>query len=494
MNMNKALKRTSIAATLFILALMINLNYLQGTQADSLQKNPLNSRQYSHIFEVPRGQIIAADGTVLAWSQQAPNQIGRTKKYQRFYKDGQIFFPVTGYFASTGLTAGLESAYNGMLSGLDKSQSPQSWFDQFVGKPKQGANVYTTIDPKAQKVAYKKLQEQTDRRGGAVVIDIKTGAIKVAASYPSFDTNTVAGTTTPKQAADAFNAMTKQGNLKQGDINRAYGELFPPGSSFKTVVAATAFETGQYNENSNTPTPWTAKIPQSTNVVPNDPGSQCNAPNGQPLILSFAQSCNTTFAILGQQILGGQKVEDQAVKFGFTNKIEIEPDLKAAASIYPYDKGPDKVFLGSFGQGDTRATPLQMAMVAAAVANNGDMMKPYMVQNVKTNGGETLYSADPTSYGKPISSNTASQLQDMMKAVVANGTATGLRGSGLAGKTGTAELAGNNRGLWFIGYAPDNDPKIAFAVMIEGTKGDFGATKSGPVAKAIADQVLADMK
>jgi peptidoglycan glycosyltransferase len=495
MNMNNALKRTSIAATFLIVLAMINLNYLQGSQADKLQKNPLNARQYTDIFNHPRGQILAGN-EVLAYSQPSDGPNGKSKKYQRFYgKDGAIFFPVTGYFASTGLTTGIEQSYNGMLNGTDKQESPQSWFDSFVGKQRKGANVYTTIDPQAQKIAYKKLGDETDRRGAAVVMDISTGAIKVAASYPAFDPNSVAGTNDGKQANDSFTKEQKKLSMA-GDLNRAYNELFPPGSSFKSVVAATALENG-FTKDTSVPAPYQAPIPQSTLLVSNDSNSPpCNG--NFPLIDTFAASCNTAYALLGQQTLGPQKVETQAEKFQFAHQIEVEPGLKSAASSYPYKEPAPKVFLGSFGQGETKATPLQMAMVAAAIGSgDGTIMKPYMVQNVKTVDGNDLYTANPSEIGpKAIGSNTAGQLQDMMRAVVnsPNGTATNLQGDNIAGKTGTAELSGNNRGLWFVGFAPADKPKIAFAVMIEGTKGDFGATKSGPVAAAIVKQVLADEK
>lgn len=496
MNMNSALKRTSIAATFLVVLLMINLNYLQGSQAEKLQKNKLNARQYADVFTHPRGQIMAGN-EVLAYSQPSDGPNGTSKKFQRFYKDGAIFFPVTGYFASTGLTSGLEQAYNSMLNGTAKQESAQGWFDSFVGKPTKGANLYTTIDPKAQRIAYNELSKQTDRRGGAVVLDIATGAIKVAASYPSFDTNSVAGTNDGKKANDAFTAQQKKGTMA-GDINRAYGELFPPGSSFKTVVAATALESGQYTKDSSVPAPFTAPIPQSTKQVTNDSPGVCSQAQGSPLIDTFAASCNTTFALLGQQVLGSQKVESQAEKFQFAHSIEVEPGLKSATSVYPYNGTKPQIFLGSFGQGETKATPLQMAMVAAAVGSgDGTIMKPYIVQNVKSTDGSDLYTANPSEIGpKAISSNTAGQLQDMMRAVVnsPNGTATNLQGNNIAGKTGTAELDGNNRGLWFVGFAPADKPKIAFAIMIEGTKGDFGATKSGPVAAAIVKQVLAGYK
>src|SRR6202035_3143936 len=175
--------------------------------------------------------------------------------------------------------------------------------------------------------------------------------------------------------------------------------------------------------------------------------------------------------------------------------IQVEPGLNSASSFFPAAAGPANVFLGSFGQGETRATPLQMAMVAAAIGNGGTMMKPYLVQNVKAQDGSDLYAATPAPLGQPISSSNASQLQDMMKAVVTRGTAASvLGGQDIAGKTGTAESGTSLRTLWFVGFAPASAPKYAFAVMVEGVQGGFGATVAGPPAAQIAAKLIADNK
>lgn len=486
MNIDKSLKRVSIAAMALIVILMININYVQGTQATALQKNKLNARQYQDIFARPRGKIYAG-GQVLAYSKPVGTS-GKNQKYQRWYNNGNAFFPVTGYFASTGLTSGIESAYNGLLSGTDKRESVQSWFDAFVGKKPLGADVYTTIDPKAQALAYQAIGNAAKRRSAVVFVELKTGAIKVAASYPSFDPNTISSDQDGTKANAAFTAQQKLGVTRQGDINKAFNETFPPGSSFKSVVAAAMLQNGS-TESSPVDTPASATVPGSTHSVLSD----CSV-NGTPaLIDSFAQSCNTTFALYGQH--NTSLVNDQATKLGFFKPIQIEPGLNSASSFFPAAAGPANVFLGSFGQGETRATPLQMAMVAAAIGNGGTMMKPYLVQNVKAQDGSDLYTANPAPLGQPISSSTASQLQDMMKAVVSRGTAASvLGGQDIAGKTGTAESGTSLRTLWFVGFAPASAPKYAFALMVEGVQGGFGATVAGPPAAQIAAKLIADNK
>jgi peptidoglycan glycosyltransferase len=494
--MDQALKRVAIVAMLLIFALMVNVNYIQGGQADQLKKNKKNARQYADIFGFDRGKIMAGE-KVLAYTKPLGDQksgSSKNRKYQRVYNDGAIFSPVTGFFSGTGLKSGLEQSYDSLLDGRDNRLSAQSWLDSIVGKKAAGADVYTTIDPKAQLAAYNKLKVETLRRGAAVVIDIRTGAIKVAASYPSFDTNSVAGhDTTAAKELDRLDNETKPrvGNdanpkFKSSTpfVNKALSEVFPPGSSFKAVVASAFLQDG-HDKNTLVPAPFEYPVPGGGAVVHNDAGGICGSAQS-PLIGTFAESCNTTYALLGlkPELLGPEKVAAEARKYGFYQKIKVENDLFAPPSLFPDKLGPAEIFRGSFGQGETKATPLQMAMVASGIANNGTVMKPYLVDDVKTKD-ETLYSANRQEFSKPLSSASSSDLREMMREVVRAGTAKNLNGTGIAGKTGTAELDGDRRGLWFVGFYPSQAPKYGFAIMIEGTKGDFGATKSGPVAVAI---------
>ncbi|GAA3212832.1 penicillin-binding protein 2 [Actinocorallia longicatena] len=481
--MDKQLRRVAIVGLGLLGVLAININYIQGSQAEKLQKNALNTRQFQDIFLRDRGDIISADGVVLAFSD--PLSKSNKPKYQRKYvQDGEAFVPVTGFFAGTLQKSGLEVAYDSYLDGKDKSQNVGKWLDQLSGKKPSGSNVITTIDAKAQRVAYQAIQK-TVRRSSAIVIDIKTGAIKVAASFPSFDPNTVANV---NKAEDDQKVLTKLNADKQGTplINKAFGEVFPPGSSFKAVVAASFLQNGN-NKNSTVPSPETQVPPGASQPVKND----CS---GNPTVLleAFAQSCNNPFGLMGTtSLLGNEKVGETARDFGFYEKIPIEEDLSAPASQYPVDQDTALEYFASFGQGETKTTTLQMAMVASAIANGGNLMKPYLVESVKNQKGDEIYSVDKKTMSKPLSSDSASDLQDMMRAVVDHGTARdSVGGQNIAGKTGTAELTETLRGLWFVGFAPSNNPKYAFAVQIEGRQGQFGASTAGPIAAQITQALL----
>jgi peptidoglycan glycosyltransferase len=490
MTMDKQLKRVALVGLALMVILMININYIQGTQAEKLQTNKYNNRQFQDDFFLDRGEILSADGVKLAFSQKVNPDDAKSKYQRKYIQDGAAFVPVTGFFAGTLQKDGLESAYDSLLDGKDKRQTVNSWLDTLAGKEPQGANVVTTIDAKAQRIAFKEIQV-TQRRAAAVVMDVKTGAIKVAASFPSFDPNTVANVNKAEQDQKTLTALGKEPNAPL--VNKAYKEIFPPGSSFKTVVAA-AFLQDNHTKDDLVPAPASIPVPGTNKPITNSHTDNICGAQQSPLIGTFAQSCNTTYALLGDRddLLGNKKVAAQARDFGFYKKIQIEEDLSAPASEYPKDTTDHgEILRGSFGQGETKATPLQMAMVAAAIANKGTIMKPYLVDKVQTREGDEIQSTDPEVFSKPISAESASQLEDMMRAVVDHGTAAStLKGSNIAGKTGTAELDGNRRGLWFVGFAPADNPKYAFAVSIEGTKGDFGASKSGPVAQAIVNALL----
>ncbi|HEU5157380.1 MAG TPA: penicillin-binding transpeptidase domain-containing protein [Streptosporangiaceae bacterium] len=479
MNLDKPLRRVSIFALVLILALMINVNYIQGSQAEKLKKDPLNARQYLDILNRDRGKIMAG-GTELALSERTERS---DQKYQRKYISPEIFAPVTGYFAASGGTTFVEHSANSLLDGTDDRLAVRRWFDQFVGKPVKGANVETTINPQAQRVAYNALKNSTNRRGAAVVMDVKTGAIVVMATYPSYDTNDVA-TNNTKRADQAFRRLAKADF--QPMVNKAMNDTFPPGSSFKIVIAATALESG-LNKESQVDTPSVYVLPGGHPLPNSHEGGACGA-GAASLIAAFAESCNTTFAKLGAEQLGGSKVDAQAAKFGYGTKTEVETGVRSAASALPPDHDKGTVALASIGQGDNRATPLQMAMVAAAVANDGKIMKPYLVDKVRSADQSVLEEAEPQELAQPISADNAGQLQDMMRQVVTTGTANNLSGKNVAGKTGTAETGRGFNDRWFVGFSPFNNPRYAFAVVTEGP--GAGATSAGELSATIMRAVL----
>jgi peptidoglycan glycosyltransferase len=500
LSMNDQLKKVALVGMVLIAILMINSNYIQAFQAKDLQNHQFNNRKSQGIFLRFRGDIYAADKTKLAFSEPLSPGSSKTKYQRRYIKNAEVFVPVTGYFSSTLSKGGVELAFDSILDGRDERQTATSWVRTLAGEKPLGGNVYTTIDTKAQQVAYQRLTSLGARRGAAVVIDAKTGAIKVAAGFPSFDPNTIADIRNVKEVSDNLTKLTKDEG--QPMVNKAYSEVFPPGSSFKTIVAA-AFLAKEGNS-METPVPAPAQIPTSgSKPIGNshNDGINCGL-SAAPLIRTFAHSCNTTYALLGteDQYLGNEAVRAQAEKFGFYKKIQIEDDLFAPASLYPHGQQErDEILRGSFGQGETKTTPLQMAMVGAAIANGGELMKPYLVQKavarVENDKGQpeeagTIYEADPTSLGKPLNSDDAGQLQEMMRRVIDDGTAGNLRGRNIAGKTGTTELTGTRGGSWLVGFAPANDPEYGFAVFVEGGTNLSGAGTAGPVAADIMNVLL----
>lgn len=491
MNMDKPVRRVAIFAMLLFFGLMAQVNYVQGSQAEDLRTDARNSRQYADVFNAPRGEI-SAGGEVLVISKETGKD---NPKYGRSYKDGPVFAPVTGYF--NGGATQVERAYNSLLGGKDKRITQQRWFDMFIGKKAEGANVELTIDPGAQRTAYAQLKARTQqgRRGGAVVIDVKTGAVKVAASWPSFDPNEVAPQT-GLTGGKRLEQLDKGEGVIKPLVDNALSQTFPPGSSFKTLVAALAMQKLGINSSSTVNT-GQLTLPESGQPLPNshDSGSCGGAAS---LRGAFAESCNTTFGKMALD-MGIQGLHDGATKFGFGKRVELEPDFYTAESDVPVaftdasgkkiPTGADGTARSGIGQENVRATPLQMAMVAAAVANGGKIMNPYVVQTVRAKDQSQLYGASPKEFGKAMTGDQAGQLEDMMRAVVTEGTAKNLAGRRIAGKTGTAEQGpGNPNANWFVGFSPMKDPRYAFAVMTEAP--GSGAENAGPIAAAIMAKVL----
>ncbi|MBW8481806.1 penicillin-binding transpeptidase domain-containing protein [Actinomadura parmotrematis] len=491
MNMDKPVRRVAIFGMLLFFALMAQINYVQGSQAEKLQTDKNNTRRFAEVFNSPRGEIIAANGEVLALSKPTGDD---NPKYGRTYKDGPVFSPVTGYF--NGGASKVELAYNSLLGGTDKRITHQRWFDTFIGKKAEGANVELALNPTAQRIAHRELKSSTSRRAGAAVIDVRTGAVVVLATSQDFDPNEVAPQTGSKGGTRLAQLDNAQGVIKPL-IDNAMSQTFPPGSSFKIVATALGIEDLGLNASSTVDTsPLT--LPESGQLLPNShDGGSCAG--RAPLSGAFAESCNTSFGRIALD-LGIDKLSDGAKRFGFGEPVRLDQDIRVATSDVPKSikdvasgkdipTGKDGTARSGIGQENVRATPLQMAMVAAAVANKGKIMQPYLVQNVRAKDQSSLYEASPKLFSTAMKSDTASQIADMMREVVSKGTATNLQGHDIAGKTGTAEQgAGIPNARWFVGFGPSENPRYAFAVMTEGT-GD-GAHGAGPVAAAIMDQVL----
>ncbi|OLT29680.1 hypothetical protein BJF79_40670 [Actinomadura sp. CNU-125] len=476
---DRAVGRTWVLTLLMILALMVNITYVQAFQAQDLRDSALNPRRLTDRFTVDRGPIVA-DGERLAWSEP----VDGGERYQRHYKDGPAFAPVTGYFSVFSET-GLEAAANHVLDGTDPRLATANLVDRLIGEPVPGGTVEATVDADAQRVAYRVLWEADVRRAAAVALDAETGAILVMASTPSYDPDAVS--TLDREKAQEEIERLNDRPLKPL-LNKATDEVYPPGSSFKTVVAAAKLEAGA-SKNTRVRAGASYRAPQSGQPIGNSHGGACSR-NAIPLIEAYAESCNTTFAYLGAEEPGHDAVAEEASEFGFGERIEIEDGLAAAASVFPDTDSPALSALASIGQGSTVATPLQMAMVVAGVLNDGEIMKPHLIAELRAPDGGSVGRAAPERLARPLTSEEAAQLRDMMEAVVDSGTGRSLRGTSVrGGKTGTADVAGKSyNDRWFIGFGPREDPRYAVAVL---TEAPGSGIESGPIAAEIIDALAA---
>ena len=477
--MNRALRRISLACLIMFVALLINVNYLQGFEASSLAGKPGNIRSFDQQYQYQRGSITTADGVTIAKSKPTKG----IYKYQRYYPYGTVYAPVTGYDSLYSAT-GIEDAENKLLQGTDPKLAVRNLIDLVTGKPQQGATVQLTINSKAQQAAYAALK-QLGKSGAVVALNPATGAILAMASYPTFDPNLYA--TFDGNQLNKIDTRYRN-NPEQPLLNRAINATYPPGSTFKIVTSSTAFSTGRYTTSTPVYAPTVLHLPQTTKTLINSNGEICGNGSGHvPIIDAFTQSCNTAFGALGAK-LGSAALRQQADKFGF-NSASLNVPMPVSPSNYPLVQGGAYTAYSAIGQFDDTVTPIQEAMLAATIANGGKLMKPYLVQDVKAPDLTTVSQTAPSELGQPVSAGTASQVKQMMISVVKspNGTAyavPGIQALNVAAKTGTAQNGANDTGLndaVFTAFAPaTSNPAIAIGVIIKG--GGYGAAAAGPIA------------
>ena len=491
--MNRALRRISIAVLVMFVLLLVNINYLQGFQPASLATKPNNARAFEAQFQYQRGSIVTSDGVTIAESTPSTD----IYKYQRKYPYGPEYAPVTGYNTLYS-QSGIEYYENSVLNGSDSSLTVRNFIDLLTGKPRKGANVTVTINSKAQNAAWNALQADTGGKPGAVVaLDPQTGAILAMASYPSYDPNVLA-THNGNQLNAADEALLKQAGNPL--LNRAINYTWPPGSTFK-IVTSSGYLTSNPNSNPQTSvySPTQLTLPQTTHVLTNNDGEVCGNGGGQTqLITAFAQSCDTTFGSIGMT-LGGPALNNFAELFGMNDKTLRIP-MPVTPSNYVIPPSKALTAFSAIGQYSDTVTPLQEAMFAAAIANGGKLMTPYLVKQVTASDLSTVDTTSPTQLSQPVSPTVASDLGQMMLAVVqdpdgtANAFNTAAVGFTMAGKTGTAQNGVNNTGLndaVFTSYAPYDNPQIAVGVIIQG--GGYGATAAAPIAVQVIKAYLATL-
>lgn len=480
--MNAPLRRLAAVVVLLFASLFASTTYVQFVSAQALDNRPGNARTLYKNYSRERQPLVLANAQI---AKSVPTDDVYT--YLRTYPQGPLYSAVTGYYSVVYGASGMEAAENDLLSGTSDQLFYRRIQDLLTGKPPQGATVELTINPKAQKAAYDALGDQ---RGAVVALDPKTGNILALVSKPTFDPNELASHDTAK-VTSTWNALNKdEGRPLE---NRAIsGRLYPPGSTFKIITAAAALEDG-YQPDTEVEGPATLDLPGTTVGLPNDFSGECG-PNGKiTLIDALKISCNTAFGSIGLQ-LGDQKLREQARKFGFGQALKVP--LSVTASTFPAQLTPDHLAQSAIGQFDVRVTPLQMAMVSAAIANGGVVMKPNLVSRVLGADLSVLDRPQAEDLGRAVSSDTAAKLTEMMRAVVDSGTGTRAQIDGVqvAGKTGTAEQGTKADPkppvAWFTSFAPADNPQVAVAVVVDdgGTLGD--AASGGKVAAPIAKQVM----
>ncbi|MGH9111183.1 MAG: peptidoglycan D,D-transpeptidase FtsI family protein [Acidimicrobiales bacterium] len=492
--MSKQIRNLGLFLAVCYGALFLQVNRLTIFQADELKDEPRNTREIVRDFSSPRGSIITADGTVVARSVATDDRF----KLQREYPTGELFAHVTGYFAFELGSAGVERSYNDELAGRTIDLDLRSLDDLFVDHERVG-DLTLTLRNDVQEVAREQLGGQ---EGSVVAIDPRNGEILALWSFPSYDPNLLA--THDFDAAELRSTALTQDPDKP-TLARTYQENFFPGSTFKILTAAAGVERGGVTRDEPDYPVRNAYQAVSANGRPagrpigNFGGNTC----GGTLFPIMRASCNSAFAQMGAEHAGPDAMIDVAQAFGFNQDVPIDLPRPAQSTFptevdgTPLSQNPAVLAQLSIGQNEVRASPLQMALVAAAVANGGEVMAPHVVREVRDDQEEVVDTIDPETWTQAMSSETADLLREGMISVVTDGTADrlddGLDSYVVGGKTGTAQLGTDpaRSHAWIIGFAgPDGEtPHVAVAVIVEGQPGASEQT-GGRVAAPIAAEVM----
>lgn len=486
--MNAPLRRVTVACSLMLLALLVAANWIQAVEADALRNRPGNARVIIQEYSRERGAILVGERAI-ASSRETDDEL----RFLRRYSNGPLYAPVTGYYSFVYGATGIERAQNEILAGTDSKLFVDRVAGLLTGETPKGGNVTLTLNAAAQRAADRGLADLGGgTRGSVVAIAPKTGAILAMVSRPSYDPNQLSS-----HDGDAIRDAYDKLNDAAGKpmLNRAINETYPPGSTFKIVTSAAAIESGRFTPDSRVPGPAQLDLPQTQANLPNFDNQQCS-PGSDTTTLTNAlrRSCNTTFGAIGLD-LGPNALREQAEKFGF-NRDDVQVPMTASTSVFPADLNPPQTAQSAIGQFDVRATPLQMAMVVAGVANQGSVMKPYLVEDIRAPDLSVLETTRPDELSRAVSAQTAAQITQMMVDVVENGTGTNAQIDNVqvAGKTGTAQVGGDESPhAWFVSFAPANDPQVAVAVVVE--NGAEQAEVSGnklaaPIARQVMEAVL----
>ncbi|MFI5824855.1 peptidoglycan D,D-transpeptidase FtsI family protein [Streptomyces rishiriensis] len=483
--MTRHIRHAAVFCALLLTALLVNAARVQLVRSGSYDDNPANRRGAIARYAQPRGDILVG-GTPVTGSRDTGEQL----RYERTYQDGPLYAPVTGFASQVYGTTFLEHAGDDVLSGTDPLLSPfPLWNDVTHGRP-PGGDVVTTLNRHAQWAAYEGLD---GRKGAVAAVEPSTGRVLALVSSPSYDPGVLSG-----NGARAERAWARlNSDPDKPMLNRAVRQTYPPGSTFKVVTAAAALDAGVVtNLDAPTDSPAPYRLPGTTTSLTNE-GEGCE---DAPLREAFEWSCNTVFAKLGVDTgLAGMTRAAQA--FGF-NDDKVRIPFGVAPSTFDTSLDRAQLALSSIGQYNTRATPLQMAMVSAAVADGGRVRTPYLVERTTRKGGATVATAGPRPSRQAMLPSTARRLRELMADVVREGTGTNaaIPGAIVGGKTGTAQHGLGNAGIpyaWFVSWAQgerDLEPRVAVAVVVEdgsARRGDItGGGMAAPIARAVMAAVL----
>ena len=481
--MNRAIRMLAAGCLALFLALLVNANYWQFVNADSLNARNDNKRVRDAEYARERGEIVVA-GQRIARSVPVRDQFS----YLRRYPQPALYAHVSGFYSYFYGASAVEHSENAILSGSDPRLFVTRVVDMLANAEPQGGSVLLTLDPRAQVAAHQALVALPEQAKGAVVaMNPRTGEVLAMSSVPGYDPNRLAS-----HDLEEVEQAWKRLNAKDSEPlkNRAVQETYPPGSTFKLVTAAAALSSGRFDPKSLVPGGASLDLPLTSADITNFSGGSCGA-DRISLTEALRVSCNVSFGWLGLQ-LGDDALREQAESFGFGE--DYLDALPLASSRFPAEADEPQSALSAIGQYDVAATPLQMAMVAAGIANDGVVMKPYLVDEERSPGFDVLSKTEPEELHQALSPQVADQLTQMMVEVVRNGTGTTaqIEGVNVAGKTGTAQSApGRPPYAWFVAFAPAEDPQVAVAVLVEDANVPSAEITGGGVAAPIAKAVMA---
>ncbi|KQX81118.1 MULTISPECIES: peptidoglycan D,D-transpeptidase FtsI family protein [Streptomyces] len=479
------IRRAAAFCLLLLVALLANAARVQLFEADELNSSSANRRTTIDRYDQPRGDILV-DGKSVTGSKDTGEQLA----YERTYRHGPLYAPVTGYASQTYGTTLLENAEDAILSGTAPILAPLPLWGDITRSRQPGGDVVTTVEDSMQRAAYDGL---AGRRGAVAALDPATGKILALVSSPSYDPEVLSGT--GSSVTDAWARLNGAAGLPM--LNRAIRQTYPPGSAFKIVTAAAALDARVVTDpDAATDTPSPYLLPGTSTTLPNE-ARGCGKAS---LAEAIRVSCNTVMAHLGVEV-GLEGMLKAVGRFGF-NDDDLRIPSGVARSNFDSDMSDDQLALSSIGQYDTTATPLQMAMVASAVANGGDLSRPHLVNRVTTADGDTVRQRGAETYHRAMNPATAMQLRRMMVDVVENGTGTNaaIDGVTVGGKTGTAQHGVDNSGTpyaWFISWAQEpgsGRPAVAVAVVVEDASANradiSGGGSAAPIARAVMEAAL----